>query len=201
MRKIFTTCFFLFGQLAYGQVIHEVKADVFLPFFQTIHVSYEIVPKGRLGVEIDFFHQWFEDNLGVPSSTPSPEPIPQFTYYKKGNAHLTLAAKYYLFKKHAGAGLYAGVYLHEVFESYREKKYWQDYYALSGKPAPDPEKQLHFGLGLLAGYKWLIAKRFLVEPSVGMDYGQTYQNVYIPSQREWWGIPAIKLGYRLSALD
>lgn len=181
---------------ATGQKIHELKADVLLPFFQGAHLSYEYVPNGKLGVEFEARYRWDVD--GAYAIRPAPdlfEAETEFVDAQQQVLTLTLAGKYYFWKGN-GRGVFAGGYLRNDLLVTREIDLYDeltipeyDYYTLG-------KRQLRMAIGALVGYKFLIQQHLAVEVGIGADIRLNEMKSYVDSGFPIACIPTLKTGYR-----
>lgn len=191
MHKGLTICFLLIGQLACAQMRHEIKADALLFSNRLARFSYEILPTARWGIELDVLLRKDLTALSLPSVIS----FENYYYeFKQQELHLSIASKYYFLEKYPGAGPFVGVYFHSANAIIREKSY-REAYRLNFRKSPPALTQVFAGLGVLAGYKQLIAHRLVIEPSIGVAYGYC---LYAPESiyyLDFRPILGLKLGY------
>lgn len=179
---------------AFGQKIHEIKTDLLLPFVPGAHLAYEFIPQKRLGVELEARYRWNVDGYDNCPLCCDPPPSRQRVLT------FNLNAKFYLLRKNPGSGLYAGAYIREdwrVSPPDPESGYLSiPEYRLPIREAQLNERNLRNSIGLLAGYKFLLWKRWALEASMGLDWD--YRWLFGDRlERDWTGIPSLKAGYRL----
>lgn len=187
---------------AFGQNLHELKTDLVLPFVSIAHLGYEFIPRSRLGIETNMWYSWAEKgNYYIPPISMHPEAIGTSIPTKHQVLVATIGAKYYFFNKRNGTGLFLGGYLRQdILTSHPDKRY--EYLFLNNYGYPNYNQGIYkkgllrFGLGALAGYKYLIGQHLLLEAGVGVDWPIFYKANPNIVATDWFGIPMIRAGYR-----
>ncbi len=205
--KSLLLCFCLFAFFtSVAQKVHEVKTDVLMPFIKGAHLSYECIPTGQFGFELEARYRWDvrgEYRIGPPNST---NPLIDYhTYFIDADQQaltLTFAIKYYFLNEHDGNGLYAGAYLRNDILTTRKIDFHEtlvvpEYeYNTTGKPEEQGERHLRNGLGILSGYKFMLAEHFFLEFALGFDLNMDTWFRSENRKAEVACIPTLKAGYR-----
>ena len=183
---------------AFGQKIHEIKTDLLLPFVPGAHLAYEFIPQKRLGVELEARYRWDVDGFyDRPNSCGG---CNELTRVGQKVLTLTLNAKFYFLKNKAGSGAYAGAYMREDWQISRRDLAYEYFYIpeyFDGKAGPSQSRSLRSGVGVLAGYKFVLRQRWTVEASLGIDKNYRWLFGERSKGEELAGIPSLKAGYRL----
>ena len=89
--------------------------------------------------------------------------------FDRSGARLFAAGKYYFIPKNGGDNLYAGIYLRPKKVSYVDNNLDDYDYGF---------KQSSFGVGLMAGYKWVGNQGLIFELGAGFGRGVLKKNTY-----------------------
>lgn len=199
MKTLLLSFGLIFCFSATGQRVHELKADVLLPFFKGAHLSYEYIPNKRLGIEFEGrYIGGIDGYYAIQPPAPShPEAIPEYVEAGQQVLILTLAAKYYVIKSRVGSGLFAGCYLRSDLLVTKEIDLYEELYILGyADTTPNHGRFLRNGFGLLSGWKEVIGKHFFFEIGIGLDFN--FNTAFRSQYRKFdmAGIPTLKAGYR-----
>ncbi len=169
-----TILFFLsFSNLLFGQQKHEVKVDALSFLYDDIQISYEYLLDKNSGVEIDlrFINErdFIEENFGSPPSN---------NYIKLSHKRFMTQISYnkYLFSRREGSGFALGGFARYIFYSKVDDKYAALYETRFNRKF-DKVMWTRMDLGGTLGWKFIFAKRFVIEPSysIGLDLISLYE--------------------------
>jgi hypothetical protein len=187
LRIIFSLGFVL-GALFLGAQAQELRISPWVyKYDQSPRLSYEYIGLKRIGYELSFIQR-------MRNYDP---------YYPKNDGYwttslITFAMKYYGKRKH-DEGFYKGVFLTYLYPHNRSSLLTTTD-GIFGHPAKiighEDKTVSSLIVGGQIGYKFLIAKRFVIEPMVGLGFDY---NLALPNKNSWrTGILPITilLGYR-----
>lgn len=194
MKIIFSTLVLFAAHTAFGQKIHEIKTDLLLPTLaKGAHLAYEVVLEKKWGLELEARYRWgVEGYINCPTCDVLPSRQRVFTF--------NLNAKVYFLDNPPGVGPYAGAYLREDWRVSPPDPVFgyliiPEYHLPIWEAQPD-EPHLRRSIGLLAGYKFLLWKRWTLDACMGLDWD--YRWLFGDRRgMDWTGIPSLKAGYRL----
>lgn len=183
-----------------SQKIHEVKADVLLPFFGGVHFSYEYIPNGILGIEFEARYRWAVDGAYriAPPNATNPLVFYDVTFVEADQQvlTLTLAGKYYFIEKRKGIGLFVGGYLRSDVLLTPKIDLYDELTLPEYNYKPQTTRHLRNGLGVMAGYNYVFKEHLLIEIGMGFDINLDMMFHSGEGGVDIAGIPTMKAGYR-----
>lgn len=195
MKFIFPSLFLFAVQMAFGQKIHEVKTDILIPMVSGVHVGYEFIPEKRWGLELEARYRWKVEGWPLVVCAGCDPPL---VYQKVVTFNMN--TKFYFPCKADGSGAYVGGYLRmdQLLSPLNASSslFIPEYY-VNEQVRPIQNKSLRSGIGILAGYKFIVWKRLVLEASMGMDWDYRWIFANQRNGFDWSGIPSLKAGYRL----
>jgi hypothetical protein len=196
--KTLLLCFFLIASFsASGQKIHELKADVLLPFFQGAHLSYEYIPNGKLGIEFEARYRWGVDGRYVnPPENLDPAIFWEYKDAPQKVLTLSLAGKYYPLKSKNGSELFLGAYLRNDLLVSKKDNIYKVLLVPEYSSAHQDDRRLRNGFGALAGYKYVFGEHWVIEIGAGFDVNLDVMFNSDNDELDFACIPTLKAGYR-----
>ncbi|MCC7465653.1 MAG: hypothetical protein IT261_05260 [Saprospiraceae bacterium] len=181
--------------LAFSQVRHDLKVDLFRGFLRTANLSYEATPSKHFGVELGFGYEW--GKIGFFNDT-SPLEV-EYQSYSQNVGHVSVMGKYYPSKRANGDRWFYGGYFNEKFEIKRDPDYEIAYEQTFGRK-PQHKQSLWTGLGATVGFKKVFQSRLIIELGFSSEFNVA---ALLASKDErtfdFGGSIQMKVGYRISS--
>lgn len=143
---------------------HELTVDAASLVDADPGITYEIISQSRWSLLFGTTYQIDKAYISYPDDTTMLGGGRTSETFRYNILSFNFSGKYYISSIAKSERLYFGFQLQPRIKAFLDKNYEKRYLELSSKAPPVRDKLVYFYAGLTLGYKWVIRKKFVLEP-------------------------------------